>query len=569
MCHPCPRMSFCSYTCSKKSRYCSFWACVLLHTCFCSGLSKPIEASPLSHKNNDVTSRSLGPTSLPLGPWAGDPSSGVNMINAYQPPKKEKYRGHIDIVDALMKGEAFSSLLSEEEDAQRKNDLDDDYFLFPPNLGHAVPQLVPMREKLQQKGISFSVVNRGQLLGNFHGGREKGDEYVDRLGFDFNFDLGRLFGFRNWAVYAAINKRGRPATYDKTGEYNIQLMQNLRQSGPDGFRLSSLYAERRFLHDKLNIVFGRVLFSHLYGRSAMLCTFMTSCSAPAGMKTNKQNPKGGWGAKLTLRPTRDTALSVGLFQDFPKKEDASGWEWTREVHGNSLSVPIQFEWTPYLTQDRLAGIYKIGFVHSTAQASDIAGNINKSLKKSWKKMGYRGLPHDKKFNDYTEHTNEMWFQMEQMVYRFGGKTLMDGGYFLGGFIHNTPHTSLLDNQAYAGFSLNGLIKDRPKDRFGFLYSWYHISPRRTLGERILFKDGVSDNLATDLVLGSAYGKEPGTSLNRVNGVQHTSQVIETYYSIDTAPGVIMQPEFLYEIHPNQTHRNPDSAMLGMKAIVNL
>lgn len=584
---------------------CPFFACSLLNVCILS--QSPALAETVSHatrhpiitkqfpdsqaqkvtdladthgiyfrnpfgSDKDAFKRPIGsplpPDGVPKNPWAGDPNASITRDNPYEKSPHEKYKGHFDTLDALTDGEAFSSLLNPNLDAQRYEDLEDPYFVQSAGMGHAVPQIMPFRKKLQDKGISFTVFEKGQLLGNFHGGERTGDEYINRVGFNFNFDLGRLFGFRNWSVHAIVmNKRGRPAAMDKVGEYNLPLMQNLKFTGPEGFRLTTLYAEKTFMQNRVNIIFGRMLFGHAFATSPLLCTFMTTCAQPSALKINPNNPRGSWATRIGFRPTRDTDIHVGAFQAFPINQDPSGWYWNHE-RSNRLVLPIEFVWRPYLTKDRLAGRYKFGFLHSTGGINDIAGSDVKALNMAWKAQGRTGHPQHTHKPGPKENMNAFWFEMEQMMYRFGGRNEMAGGYFLSGFVHNTPHTTLIDDEAYGGLSLNGLIKDRPNDRFGLLYSWFHISDRKRLGERALLQDAQADDLSSALVMGDAYGRF-GSLGNKIKGVQSTSQVIEAYYSIDMGPGVVVQPEFLYEIKPGQTHHIPDSAMLGMKAMVNL
>lgn len=88
------------------------------------------------------------------------------------------------------------------------------------------------------------------------------------------------------------------------------------------------------------------------------------------------------------------------------------------------------------------------------------------------------------------------------------------------------------------------------DRFGVLYSWYHVSHRKELGQM--------------------YEEDAGISLGgEVLAPQTDSHVIEAYYGIDVVPGVMVQPQFQYMIRPGETSRRPDAALVGLKVIANL
>lgn len=55
------------------------------------------------------------------------------------------------------------------------------------------------------------------------------------------------------------------------------------------------------------------------------------------------------------------------------------------------------------------------------------------------------------------------------------------------------------------------------------------------------------------------GYSLGTS---VRGPQTNSHIIEAYYAIDATPGILVQPEFEYMIHPGETRHIPDAALVG-------
>lgn len=202
-------------------------------------------------------------------------------------------------------------------------------------------------------------------------------------------------------------------------------------------------------------------------------------------------------------------------------------------------------------------------MHDTSRYSDTFGTIPLALKNDPKIHKFPS-PH----NHNHEDMNVFWFEMEQMMYREGGRNEMAGGYFLSGFIHNTPHVSTIDDEAYGGISLNNLIGNRSTDRLGILYSWYHISHQKRLGEMSLINFAYSNDLATAMVLGEAYGTF-GSLGPKVKAAQTSTHIIEAYYAIDAAPGLLVQPEFLYQIKPGETKKTPNSAMLGMKIVGNL
>lgn len=249
----------------------------------------------------------LPPSGIPYAPWPGIATIGIPMIDEYEKAPHEKYKGHLEELDALTNAEAFSALLSPQTDALRWEDIPDPYFVPTSGWGHLIPQIMPFRRKLQKKGITFTIVYKGELLGNFDGGLRTGADYINKMDYNFNFDLGKLFGFRNWSIHMVVmDKAGREANRDRVGEYNIALQQSMGYTGHKAFHLADLYAEKNLFHDQLDIAFGRMTLTHIFAQSPLLCTFMTTCSAPAAIKADpglSEYPKGTWGARVLFRPT--------------------------------------------------------------------------------------------------------------------------------------------------------------------------------------------------------------------------------------------------------------------------
>lgn len=507
---------------------------------------------------------------VPIAPWPGVDIASMPMLNVYQTKKGHKHRGHIQNLDALFGGETFSSFLDEKTDALRFGDLGDPYYVPTSGWGHVLPQLMPFRRKLQKKGITFSLVWKSEAMDVFHGGERRGMDYAQDLEYSFSFDLGRLFGFRNWTPHLIMMHRdGREMSHDRLGEYLMSLQEIYGLTDLKAFRLSNLYAQKIMLHNKLDIAFGKMTVTNLFATSPLLATYMSICPDPDALKLDpgmSVYPKDSWGGRLIFRPTRDSRVVMGAFQVYPMLEDQSGWAWESE-HTTGLSLPIEFTWRPFLTHNRLYGEYRIGFMHDTSNYEDIFGHDRTVLDRAYRTLHHSGHA---RFFDHPggrEPMNAFWFEMEQMFYRLGGRNEEAGGYFLAGAVHNTPHVATFDNEFYVGFSLNGLFKNRLRDRFGVMYSWYHLSDRRRDGQRVLLRDAAANHLPASLVLADAYGTF-GSLGPQVKAVQTGMSIFEAYYAIAAAPGILLQPTFLYQFKPGETHHIPDAAMIGIKAMAN-
>ncbi|MCW4591257.1 carbohydrate porin [Gluconacetobacter entanii] len=479
----------------------------------------------------------IPPSGVPLIPTAGLAPLSVAPISS--PGDKTSF--HKIELDALSHHEGIAGLLPASVDAMRDTDLEDPYYVPTAGTGHLVPQLGGFRSMLLNHGVSFAFTYKGEAMGVIDGGVQRGMSYVHELTAQVNFDLEKMANLTGWSVHTLVMERaGRAVSRDRVGEYYVNLQEVYGLSGHMVAHLVDFYAEKKLLNNHLDITFGRMALTHVFATSPLLCSFMVTCSAPVALKLDpgfSVYPKATWGARLRLRPTRDTAIQLGAYEVSPLASNPSGWAWDSEP-ATGLMLPIEFTWQPFLTRNRLPGHYVLGYAHDTTRYPDQIGvSLPAALRTAAGRQ--RSAPMDM-----------FWFEGDQMIYRRGGRNQMAGGYLMAGYIHNTPHVTSIADQAYGGLSFAAVIPSRMTDRLGIMYSWYHVSHRKEEGQVLIQDAGYS--------LGSA-----------VRAPQTSSHIIEAYYAIDAAPGVLVQPEFEYMIHPGETHHIPNAALVGLKVIANL
>jgi porin len=511
----------------------------------CFGIAVSAIAAPVQEVSLEKSDRKTIVRSAETPPSSGDvPKIRAGYTTTETPPA---HTGNVKkpapssvILKPLSSSKGPSWLLPSEVDAQRATDLSDAYYVPSAGMGNLIPQLTPFRKRLQQKGFSFAFTYKGEAMANFHGGMRRGMDYVHELTLQMNFDLEKMAGFKGWTIHTLVmNRAGREVSHDRVGEYYVNLMEVYGLSGHVVAHLVDFYAEKKFMNDRMDITFGRMSLTHVFATSPLLCSFMVTCSAPVALKLDpgfSVYPKATWGSGIRFRPTRDTMLQVGAYEVSPLASNPSGWSWGSE-NATGLMLPIEFTWQPFLTRNNLPGHYVVGYAHDTTRYPDALGSSVHSLVSQPGRE--RSAPMDM-----------FWFEGDQMIYRKGGLNQMAGGYLMAGYIHNTPHVSSISDQVYGGFSFNGVIPHRDKDRLGVLYSWYKVSNRKRLGQ--------------------IYAVDSGISLGQqVLAPQTSSHVIEAYYAIDALPGLVVQPEFEYMIRPGETSRRPDAALIGLKVIAAL
>ncbi|MCW4581424.1 carbohydrate porin [Gluconacetobacter entanii] len=437
-------------------------------------------------------------------------------------------------LNTIFRTEGLSILLTNREDALRVRDLSAGYYASSEAPGHILPEISDFRSRLQRRGVTFQFTYKGESMADVGGGISRGMDYVHELTLQTQFDLGKLVGLDGWTIHTLLMERvGREVSHDRVGDYNISLMEVYSLSGHSVAHLTDMYAQKSFLHNTVDLAFGRMALTHVFATSPLLCSFMMTCSAPVAIKLDagfSVYPKATWGGRVRLRPTRDTIVQVGAYSVSPLNEDISGWAWAGEK-STGLMLPVEFTWQPFFGRRKLAGHYVLGFAHDTTRYSDNIGSVPVGTAR----------PHSGEARD------TFYLEADQMLYRKGGANQMAGGYILGGYIHNTPDVSVISDEFYIGSSLLGIIPHRPHDRFGVMYSYYRISPRTELGERLRMDAGMP--------LGA-----------HVNGPQTHAAVLEAYYGVPVYPGILIQPEFEYMMRPDETSHIPNAELVGLKVI---
>lgn len=440
----------------------------------------------------------------------------------------------------LTDAEAVSWLLPSELDALRRTDVPDAYYVPTTVGGHLIAPLDPLRADLKDKGITFSFSYKAEAMANVDGGVDRGADYVHELTLQTHFDLDKLVGLHGWTLHTLVmNRVGHQVSSDRLGEHYINLMEVYGLTGGVAAHLVDFYLQKTMFDGRLDLAVGRMSLTHVFATSPLLCSFMVTCSAPVVLKRAPGfavYPKATMGGRVRFRPTRDTSVQFGVYQVTPLASNPSGWAWGSE-HSTGVMLPVEFTWQPFLSRRHLPGHYVFGFAHDSSRYADLMTQAAADA------MTPGHAPHKAPMNMY-------WFEGDQMIYRKGGADQMSGGYLMFGYAHNSPRVAALSDQYYAGFSFNGVIPHRDTDRFGVLWSLYHVSDRLRLNQAYL----------------AASGQSLGAS---VLAPQTSSQVIEAYYGVDVMPGLQIQPEFDYMIRPGETNKVHDATLIGMKIIANL
>jgi porin len=193
--------------------------------------------------------------------------------------------------------------------------------------------------------------------------------------------------------------------------------------------------------------------------------------------------------------------------------------------------PVELGWLPNFGGN-LPGSYKFGAWYSTAHADDVAFDINGNPQK------LTNLPFRRDKGLYGYYINFL-----QQLTRNGSSNAQGGLRMFLNAVVTDQQTQLLDRQIALGIAYLGLGDWRPNDEIAFAIGANHANSR----------------LAESQILINDLGKGPVA-------VQRTEYVMEWYYGVAAATGVIFRPNLQYIITPGGTGLNKNAVVVGMKTL---
>ena len=406
-----------------------------------------------------------------------------------------------------------------------------------------------LRTSLDHAGIRLSLDYKTESAWNAAGGRRQGADYAHQFALQETTDWGKLAGIAGLQTYVVlINRAGRNASADYVGDTVTQAQEIYGGAFDQAVNLVALYAEESLLGDRINFAAGRFTPGTDFVASPLYCDFMvlTTCGHPQVLTSNQGFevwPRNEWGGLIRVRPAAEMYFMVGVFQSQPfptgrqryTQGGYSGFDWT--LRGTTgVSVPLEVAYEPVFGSTQLTGHYKAGLNWDTSRYSDTA-------------FGVTGRPlAANALRSATERGRlQLWATFDQMLLRTGGHQ-DDGLILVGAFGHNDPRTSLIKDFVSIGLVHDGFWPARPGDRIGFNYTYYDVSRLLTRTEEL------QSSLGLPLGMGA-------------RGIQKNAQVLEANYGLPIRPGVQLQPEVEYFVHPGAARTVRDALVVGLKTHV--
>jgi porin len=390
-----------------------------------------------------------------------------------------------------------------------------------------------LRTRARDAGVDLSASYGSQSAWNPQGGERERVRETGQLVLGARIDADRLIGMRGGTFQATVTyRRGKDLGAD-AGLGVLQQVQEVYGRGQT-WRLTQFWYQQSLANGHVDVKIGRLTQGEDFG--AFSCQFMnlSFCGSPIGNLAGDywyNWPISQWAVRARVRSERFYAM-VGAYESNPRNLDKTFT--IGHFHGaTGVLVPIELGYTPRLGAARLPGYYRVGGWYNSANADDIALDINGSPQAV---TGVAPLRHTGRYGFYAQIQQQLTGAATEGP---AGPRTASG---LVGFLNITQtdrKTTVTDNQVAAGLFYTGLIAVRPKDDIGLAIARTNVNGRLLAGS----------------VEGAARAK--------------AEYALEVDYGLQATGWLLLRPNLQYVIDPGGYHAAKNVVILGVKASVTL
>ena len=411
-----------------------------------------------------------------------------------------------------------------------------------------------LRTWLGQYGISMTLTDVSDVLGNVSGGIDKSATYNALTTLTVQMDTQKAFGWEGGTFnISGLQIRGRSLS-----EFYLANLQTVSSAAAaPTTRLWELWYQQAFADGAFDVRLGQQSADQeflaskeaaLYLNSAMGWPMLNAYNLYAG---GPSNPLSSLGVRFRGQPTSDITVLAGVFQDNPpggpfnndsQLRGSTRWGGNFNLRTGALFIAeVQYALNQPANGDMddghgsagLPGTYKLGAWFDTAsfpsQRYDTMGVPLASPDSN-------GIPRS------NLHNAGLYGLIEQMIWRpdpEGPRSLSVFARVIG-----TPsEQNLISFSANAGVNLKALLPDRDNDTFGIGFGIAKVSSAAS-----------GFNQDTNF-----YGTSPYPV-----PVRGSETFLEITYQIQVTPWLAVQPDFQYIYNPGGGIANPNNPALRVK-----
>jgi porin len=387
------------------------------------------------------------------------------------------------------------------------------------------------RNWLRDQGVTFTMSQTSDVLGNISGGLRRGAAYDGVFQLQGDFDMGRLTGWTGGAIHIAgyaIQGQGL------SGKDIGNLLTVTSVEADPGFRLGEFYIAQSLLDNAVTLKLGQILADQNFAISNTASLFVNSTFGWPGIFA-ADLPGGGPaypfavpGAQIIVKPDGAWTLQAAVFNGSPTGSDLNG-------NANGLGFPIgdgvlaiaeaAYAYMPRKGDSGLPGTYKIGAWYNSEEFDSLSTASNGvSLADPLSSGSARQL----------SGSYAIYAVVDQTLWEEPGST--DNG--LNAFVRMAVAPQQERNSmcwyADMGLAYKGLLPGRDDDTAGVSFAYASMS------------SGMSDLVKAENAFTAASQPIPSSEA-----------VIETTYQAAVTPWLSAQPFFQYVIRPGGNAADPN------------
>jgi len=390
------------------------------------------------------------------------------------------------------------------------------------------------RDQLKETGIDAELNYTTESMRNVSGGEKNGGTYIHNVGLGLTFDLDRMFGGGDTTFLVKVAQRSGHSTSSRYvapseggNTFTVQ-----EAYGGQTVQLTNVQFDTRFLDNRLDLAYGRLVANDDFLRSPLYCQFINNsfCGSPKAVFLQNPfafsaYPTAQWG----VRSRYDTASRDWTFQGAVYNADINdqngdpadsgsnthGTNW--EIGGNGVVLAGEVHYHRHRhSTEALPGTYKIGGFYMNGDYQDISKTDNSTV----------------------DDNAMFWLLADQALYR----ETPGSGQGLSGFgalvFSLKDKANTMDNYFNTGLLYTGLFDVRPKDVTGVAVTagWY--------------SDELHDARRSE-------GKKK----------QDYEAVIEVNHKFVLTRGIAVTPDIQYVIRPAGVGDIDDALLLGGRVSV--
>ncbi|MGA2043399.1 MAG: carbohydrate porin [Roseiarcus sp.] len=400
-----------------------------------------------------------------------------------------------------------------------------------------------LRPALARYGMTLTIQEQSEVLGNVSGGRRQGFEYDGLTTATLQLDTQRAFGLYGGLFnVSGLQIHGRSLSAD-----NLLTLQTASGIEADrATRLWELWYQQKLFDDKLDIKIGQQSLDQEFMASQNASYFINtmfgwpmlpSADLPGG---GPAYPLSALGVRARAHVTDSVTVLAGVFNGSPVADNAGDPQMRNPsgvsfpLNGGALAIAeLQFAYPSAGTlvkadeADPLGRTYKIGVWYDTESFADLhydnAGLSLANPASDGVAASHRG--------------NYAFYAVaDQMIYRFADDPDRNISVFVRPMFTPLQDRNLISFSLNAGLTLHEPFFGRDDDTFGLGVDFARVS-----------------NSATGFDLDTAF-YNPGV----YSPARHNETVLEATYQYQVTPWWQIQPDIQYVITPGGGIVNPDN-----------